>query len=290
MQILIRTPEGKTFTLNVSPNDEIIDVKHQIEQRKGIPVDQQRLLFEGKQLNINTKTLKDYEIEDYYKLTLKIHVETQELEIEKTDTNIEMTDRHRLKDINTKNDDYRDQTDCMRKCFDRIGNDCIKILYIVIFLGCFAIGFSICVILIYVGSIKIDKGLTYSNEATEELCLIQSYKAVDCEYGCGEDDYCKGTAYAHTVIVKDKCDYLELYELNYDKCQGEFRTIGNEYKCYVLDCDKQQFSFFNHTKNIGTGVVLTVIGVLFTFCVCACFVKARTVTIIYKLIQNWNDV
>lgn len=78
MQLFVKTLTGKSITLEVEPNESISAIKAKIQEKEGIPPSQQKLLFNGTELE-EGKTLSDYNIvkEDTLHLVLNIVSLTQ---------------------------------------------------------------------------------------------------------------------------------------------------------------------------------------------------------------------
>ena len=73
LQIFIKMLNGRTTTMNVNRKETILSLKHKIEDKEGIPINQQRLIFRGKRLD-DRLLIEDYPIEYESFIHLSLHL------------------------------------------------------------------------------------------------------------------------------------------------------------------------------------------------------------------------
>lgn len=73
MIVYIKTLTGKTLMINVDQNESIEGLKEKIQEKEGIPPDQQRIIFAGQELS-DEKHFEDYSIKKEATLHLVIRL------------------------------------------------------------------------------------------------------------------------------------------------------------------------------------------------------------------------
>ena len=73
MQVFVKTLSGKTISVECEPDESIESLKEKILAKEGVPPDQQRIIFGGKQLDAQ-KSLSDYDIDDDSTLQLVLRL------------------------------------------------------------------------------------------------------------------------------------------------------------------------------------------------------------------------
>jgi len=98
MQIFVRTLDDRTLTFDVQPDHTINDVKELVEQREGIPIDEQRLTLGGISLN-DELTLDECHIEEESTLYVLLDLEGGGKKRKKKSYNTPKKNKHKHKKV-----------------------------------------------------------------------------------------------------------------------------------------------------------------------------------------------
>jgi len=125
---------------------------------------------------------------------------------------------------------------------------------------------------IYKSISMISDAKQYQKYGTEEQCLITARDSSSCRYK-SNGRYKYRTKYAYEAMVYSKCgnETLFSYEYDNDDCPGTYKEIGSETKCYVLDCDEKEFSFYSSTSKYVWGILILIACSFASCCFFYCF-------------------
>ncbi|KAI5211413.1 hypothetical protein E4T42_00882 [Aureobasidium subglaciale] len=73
MQIKVRTLTGKEIELDIEPDYKVSRIKERVEEKEGIPPAQQRLIFGGKQMYVQTRSRTGKQEKGDRRLTTRAH-------------------------------------------------------------------------------------------------------------------------------------------------------------------------------------------------------------------------